>query len=129
MQLVTAQVLHSVVLLQVHTETQTHKETVHFESAVFLVFPVGGGQTQQSWHSQSQSARGNGAPHGTFMAGPAGGEEGDGACACVCVCIRLRDAGGERLHLKFHNICSIGSTIYATDAGVFTGSHCNRGLV
>lgn len=33
------------------------------------------------------------------------------------------------LHLKFHNICSIGSTIYTTEAGVFTGSHCNWGLV
>lgn len=37
--------------------------------------------------------------------------------------------GGVLLHLKFHNICSIGSTIYTTDAGVFTGSHCNWGLV
>ena len=53
---------------------------------MFLVFPIGGGQTQQSWHSQSGSARGNGAPHGTFMAGPAGGE-GDSEGLCVCVCV------------------------------------------
>lgn len=70
-----------------HTLSQTaHKERVHFESAVFLVFPVGGGQTRQSWHSQSQSARGNGAPHGMFMAGPAGGRESEG---CVCVYIYM----------------------------------------
>lgn len=33
------------------------------------------------------------------------------------------------LHLKFHNICSIGSIIYTAEAGVFTGSQCNWGLV
>lgn len=38
--------------VNVHTHTQ---KGVHFESAVF---PVGGGQTPQSWHRQSQSARG-----------------------------------------------------------------------
>ena len=37
--------------------------------------------------------------------------------------------GGVHLHLKFHNIWSIGSTIYTTEAGVFRGSHYNWGLV
>lgn len=66
---------------------------------VSSLFPVGGGQTRQSWHSQSGSARGNGAPHGTLVAGPAGGgleewgggvavgrqwEEGLGGCVVLC---------------------------------------------
>lgn len=71
-----------------HTHTHKHKKRVHFESAAFLVFPVGGGQTRQSWRSQSRSARGNGVPHGTFMAGPAGGEgHSEDLWVCVGVCM------------------------------------------
>lgn len=32
-------------------------------------------------------------------------------CACVGVCLGRGCGGGVHLHLKFHNICSIGSTI------------------
>lgn len=64
------------------------------------------------------------------MAGPAGGEgDSEGSCMCVCVGWGGGGGGGVILHLKFHNICSIGSTIYTTEAGVFIGSHCNWGLV
>lgn len=63
------------------------------------------------------------------MAGPAGGE-GDSEDLCVyeymCV-LDMGSGGGVLMHLKFHNICSMGSTIYAAEAGVFIGSHCNGG--
>lgn len=40
-------------------------------------------------------------------------------CGCVHVCECLIEGGGGVLmHLKFHNICSIGSSIYTTEAGV-----------
>lgn len=108
-----------------HTSRHTKKQRI-LESAVFLVFPVGGSQTWQSWHSQSRNARGNGAPHGMFMAGPAGGTET--ATVCVYMRVRVCVGWGWVLHLKFHNICSIGRTIYTNGAGVFTGSHCNWGF-
>lgn len=55
---------------------------------------------------------------------------GVAACECVyTVCVRQGVGGGVVLHPKFHNICSIGSTIYTTKAGVFTGSHLNSGMV
>lgn len=85
------------------------KDPVHFESS--LVFPVGGGQTRQSWHSQSRSARGNGAPHGTFMARPAGGC-GGGEWLVQSVCASSYVYVWGFLHLKFHNICSIGCSVY-----------------
>lgn len=63
------------------------------------------------------------------MAGPAGGEgDSEGLCVCIIyiyvrVCVGYRGGGGGvLLHLKFHNICSIGSTIqyiHTTEAGVF----------
>lgn len=61
------------------------------------------------------------------------GQLGGGLCVRVCVytflCVRQGVGGGVVLHPKFHNICSIGSTIYTTKAGVFTGSHLNSGTV
>ena len=52
--------------------------------------------------------------------GQLGGRETVRVCVCVCiiyiyvhVCVGYRGGGGGvLLHLKFHNICSIGSTIY-----------------
>lgn len=48
---------------------------------------------------------------------------------CVLGGVGWGGVAGVHLHLKFHNICSIGSTIYTTEAGVFTGSHYDWGLV
>lgn len=63
------------------------------------------------------------------------GQLGGGKLRVVCVCIytcmcELHGGGdgGVVLHLKFHNICSIGRAIYTTEAGVLTGNHCNWGV-
>lgn len=52
----------------------------------------------------------------------------------VCVhpharmCVLDGVCGGVLLHLKFHNICSIGSAIYTAEAGAFMGSRRNWGV-